>query len=77
LPGLGDIPFLARFSTTATTCQYKSELVVLVRPTVIHDASIEGNYRNFRETLPNREFFKSDQVYRPFSLPERHPVPLQ
>jgi len=27
--------------------------------------------------LPNREFFKSDQVYRPFSLPERHPVPLQ
>ncbi|MEF8711635.1 MAG: hypothetical protein V5B38_23535 [Candidatus Accumulibacter propinquus] len=51
--------------------------MVLVRPTVIHDASIEGNYRNFRETLPNREFFKSDQVYRPFSLPERHPVPLQ
>jgi hypothetical protein len=44
---------------------------------VIKDASIEGDFSSFREPLPNREFFKSDQVYRPFSLPERHPEPLQ
>jgi hypothetical protein len=49
----------------------KSELVVLLRPTVIRDASIEGDFSSFRESLPNREFFRTDQVYRPFSLPER------
>ena len=77
LPGLGDIPFLGEVFNNRNNSSVKTELVVLLRPTVINDASIDGDYRSFRETLPNREFFKSDQVYRPFSLPERHPVPLQ
>ncbi|MER2624607.1 MAG: type II and III secretion system protein [Accumulibacter sp.] len=76
-PGLGDIPFLGEVLNTRSNSSAKTELVVLLRPTVIHDASIDGDFRNFRDSLPNREFFKSDQVYRPFSLPERHPVPLQ
>ena len=77
LPGLGDIPFLGEVFNNRNNSSVKTELVVLLRPTVINDASIDGDYRSFRETLPNREFFKSDQVYRPFSLPERYPVPLQ
>jgi hypothetical protein len=44
---------------------------------VIRDASIEGDFSSFRESLPNRDFFRNDQVYRPFSLPERPPEPLQ
>jgi tetratricopeptide (TPR) repeat protein len=74
LPGLGDIPFIGEVFNNRDNLSNKSELVVLVRPTVIHDTSIDGDFKNFRDTLPNREFFKSDQVYRPFSLPERHPV---
>ncbi|EXI65900.1 MAG: hypothetical protein AW07_04657 [Candidatus Accumulibacter sp. SK-11] len=55
----------------------KSELVVLLRPTVIKDASIEGDFSSFRDSLPDREFFRTDQVYRPFSLPERPAEPLR
>jgi general secretion pathway protein D len=77
LPGLGDIPFLGEVFNNRNNSSVKTELVVLLRPTVIHDASIDGDFKNFRDTLPNREFFKSDQVFRPFSLPDRHPEPLQ
>jgi type II secretory pathway component GspD/PulD (secretin) len=76
-PGLGDIPFLGEVFNTALNSSAKSELVVLLRPTVIRDASIEGDFSSFRESLPNREFFRTDQVYRPFSLPGQPPEPLQ
>jgi hypothetical protein len=44
---------------------------------VIRDASIDGDFSSFRESLPSKDFFRTDQVYRPFSLPERTPEPLQ
>ena len=76
LPGLGDIPFVGEVFNTRANSTTKSELVVLLRPTVIRDASISGDFSSFRESLPGKDFFKSDQVYRPFSLPSRDPEPL-
>jgi MSHA type pilus biogenesis protein MshL len=77
LPGFGDIPFFGEIFNTRNNSSTKSELVVLIRPTVIKDASIDGDFSSFRDVLPGKDFFKSDQVYRPFSLPERTPEPLQ
>ncbi|EXI85273.1 MAG: Pectic enzymes secretion protein OutD [Candidatus Accumulibacter regalis] len=77
LPGLGDIPFIGEVFNTRNNSSAKTELVVLIRPTVIKDASIDGDFSSFREVLPGKDFFKTDQVYRPFSLPERPPEPLQ
>ncbi|MEF8733375.1 MAG: pilus (MSHA type) biogenesis protein MshL [Candidatus Accumulibacter meliphilus] len=77
LPGLGDIPFVGEIFNTRNNSSTKSELVVLIRPTVIKDASIDGDFSSFRDVLPGNDFFKTDQVYRPFSLPERSPEPLQ
>ncbi|RDE51963.1 MAG: pilus (MSHA type) biogenesis protein MshL [Candidatus Accumulibacter meliphilus] len=77
LPGLGDIPFVGEIFNTRNNSSTKSELVVLIRPTVIKDASIDGDFSSFRDSLPDKDFFKTDQVYRPFSLPERSPEPLQ
>ena len=77
LPGLGDIPFLGEVFNNRNNSSTKSELVVILRPTVIKDASIDGDFSSFRQSLPNRDFFKSDEVYRPFSLPDRNPEPLQ
>jgi MSHA type pilus biogenesis protein MshL len=77
LPGLGDIPFVGEIFNTRNNSSTKSELVVLIRPTVIKDASIDGDFSSFRDVLPGKDFFKTDQVYRPFSLPERSPEPLQ
>ncbi|MBK7676878.1 pilus (MSHA type) biogenesis protein MshL [Accumulibacter sp.] len=77
LPGLGDVPFLGEVFNTRNNSSTKTELVVLLRPTVIKDASIEGDFSSFRESLPNKDFFSSDQVFRPFSLPQQRPEPLQ
>jgi hypothetical protein len=44
---------------------------------VIRDGSIEGDFSSFRESLPEQGFLPADQVFQPFSLPERRPEPLQ
>ena len=77
VPGLGDIPLLGEVFNTRNNSSAKTELVVLLRPTVIKDASLEGDFSSFKESLPDKNFFRSDQVYQPFSLPYRHPEPLQ
>ncbi|MBL8395677.1 MAG: type II and III secretion system protein [Candidatus Accumulibacter sp.] len=77
LPGLGDIPFFGEVFNNRNNSSGKSELVVLLRPTVLRDASLEGDFSSFRDSLPDKDFFRTDQVYRPFSLPERSPEPLQ
>ena len=77
LPGLGDIPFLGEIFNTRNNSSAKTELVVLIRPTVIRDASIDGDFSSFRDVLPSKDFFKTDQVYQPFSAPRGNPEPLQ
>ncbi len=77
LPVLGDIPLVGELFNNRANSSSKSELVVLIRPTVIKDASIDGDFGSFRDSLPGKDFFKSDQVYRPFSLPERTSETLQ
>ena len=71
LPILGDIPFLGEVFNTRANSSAKSELVILLRPTVIRDASISGDFSGFKDTLPGREFFVPAQVFQPFTVPER------
>jgi general secretion pathway protein D len=74
IPGLGDIPFIGELFNTRANSTAKSELVILLRPTVIKDASITGDYSSFKNTLPGKEFFKTDSVYQPFSGPAQEPL---
>jgi general secretion pathway protein D len=71
-PGIGDIPLLGEVFTTRNDASHKSELVIVLRPTVIRDASIGGDFKHLAATLPGRDFFATDRVYEPFrgsSLP--------
>ena len=77
VPGLGDIPFFGEIFNTRNNSSAKTELVVLIRPTVIKDASIDGDFSSFRDVLPSKDFFRTDHVYQPFSAPRRDPEPLQ
>ena len=77
VPGLGDILFLGEIFNTRNNSSAKTELVVLIRPTVIKDASIDGDFSSFRDVLPSKDFFKTDQVYQPFSAPRGNREPLQ
>lgn len=71
LPGLGDIPFLGEVFNTRANSSAKSELVILLRPTVIRDASVGGDFSVFTDTLPGKDFFVPDQVFQPFTVPQR------
>ena len=73
LPILGDIPFLGEVFNTRANSSAKSELVILLRPTVIRDASISGDFSGFKDILPGKEFFVPAQVFQPFTVPERRP----
>jgi general secretion pathway protein D len=69
VPGAGDIPFFGEIFTTRSNSSAKSELVIILRPTVIRDASINGDYKGLAGSLPDKAFFQTDKVYLPFSGP--------
>ena len=76
IPGVGDIPFFGELFNTRSNTSSKSELVVLLRPTVIKDASLRGDYSALQGTLPGQDFFTPAQVFQPMSVPERAPEAL-
>ena len=76
-PGAGDIPLLGEIFTTRSNAASKTELVIVLRPTVINDASIDGDFRDYASSLPDRDFFQTDKVYVPFSGPNAMQEPLK
>ena len=76
-PGVGDIPLVGEIFTTRNNASSKSELVILLKPTVIKDAALDGDFGAFADTLPNRDFFRTDPVYKPFSGPTPMQEPLK
>jgi general secretion pathway protein D len=68
-PGVGDIPLIGEVFTTRNNASRKTELVIVLRPTVIRDASINGDFSHLATSLPGKDFFVTDKVYEPFSGP--------
>ena len=52
VPGLRQLPLLGGLFAYRDTETVKSELVIFLRPTVVHDADLDGDYRNYRDHLP-------------------------
>jgi general secretion pathway protein D len=57
IPGLGGIPVLGNFFRNRDDTSTKTELVIFLKPTIIRDPSVNGDYRSFRDQLPARDFF--------------------
>ncbi|HEY8100798.1 MAG TPA: type II and III secretion system protein [Burkholderiaceae bacterium] len=53
IPGLNRIPFVGAAFSNRNEKTTKTELVIFMRPIVVKDASINGDYKNFREFLHN------------------------
>ena len=64
VPGLSRIPLLGNLFTYRNESGSKTELVIFMRPVVVKDASINGDYRDYRYLLPGR------------GQPEALPAPL-
>jgi len=58
IPGIRDIPLLGLLFSQRKDVNLKTELVIFLRATVIRDASVEGDYRAFRELLPGADFLR-------------------
>ena len=69
-PGLGDIPIFGEVLNKRSNASKKTELVIFIRPTVIRDASMQGDYNSLTGSLPDKTFFKTDKVFQPFALPD-------
>jgi general secretion pathway protein D len=56
IPIISAIPFIGSLFSSRNRNNTKTELVVFLRPIVVKDPSIDGDYRAFREMLPGENF---------------------
>lgn len=71
VPGLGAIPIIGEALTRRDNMVTKSELVIFLRPVVIRDPSVSGDYKSLRNFLPGEKFFDRPAHAAPFGLPNR------
>jgi general secretion pathway protein D len=69
LPIASRIPILGDLVSQRNDRSRKSELVIFIRPSVIRDASLEGDLASYRRYLPDQEFFRDTRA--PFPCVER------
>ena len=67
VPLLGRIPLLGYLFQNRDDTTVKTELVIFLRPVVIKDASLSGDFSEFRDSLPDPNFFKVDARGKPDS----------
>lgn len=57
VPGLGRIPIIGELFNQRNDTARKTELVIFLRPTIIRDPSIAGDYAGMRDQMPKSDFF--------------------
>jgi MSHA biogenesis protein MshL len=60
IPLLANIPVLGNFFKNRNDTKTKTELVIFLRPIIIKDASIDGDYSAYRNNLPDANFLKPE-----------------
>ena len=59
-PLLARIPFLGQLFQNRDDTTRKTELVIFLRPVVIKDAGLSGDFKEFSKNLPDADFFHED-----------------
>jgi len=70
VPGVDRLPGVGGIFENRNRTNSKNELVVFVRPIVIHDASIDGDFRGYRTYLPDDNFLSAPNPGKPPLLGE-------
>ncbi|MEZ5651514.1 MAG: pilus (MSHA type) biogenesis protein MshL [Burkholderiaceae bacterium] len=66
VPGAANVPFFGELFRYRNDNAQKSELVIFLRPIVLKDASMEGDFRHLKPLQPKEDFFRT---------PDRLPLP--
>lgn len=57
IPGVREIPGLGQLLEQRKDINQKTELVIFLRPVVIREASLDGDFASFRPLVPGADFF--------------------
>jgi general secretion pathway protein D len=68
VPLLGQIPLAGELVNNRNNAAQKTELVIFLRPVVIKDASLDGDYAGMRGFLPGDTFFAQPNEAQPFNI---------
>jgi len=72
VPGLNTLPLVGNIFGNRNETTKKSELVIFMRPIVVKDANINGDYKDYRSHLPDA----TPLAQPPYGDDEPKPVPL-
>ena len=67
VPLAGPIPLIGELFNTRNNSATKSELVVFLRPVIIKDASLNGDFAGYRAQLPGDDFFSQTREAQPLN----------
>ena len=65
VPGAGRIPLFGELFRYRNDLVRKSELVIFLRPVVLKDPSLDGDFKDFRDLLPGNDFFSRPNPLEP------------
>lgn len=65
LPSLSGLPLFGPLFQQRNDTRKKTELVVFLRPVIIKDASLQGDYGEYRHLLPAEDFFERGNLGPP------------
>ena len=68
IPIAGQIPLIGELVNSRNNLAQKTELVIFLRPVVIKDASLDGDYAGMRGFLPGDSFFRQPNEAQPFNV---------
>ena len=71
VPGINRVPVLGDLFSYKDNNSHKTELVIFIRPTVLTDASLDGNFQSFRSMLPDTKKAFNPTLESGQAAPER------
>ena len=75
VPGANRLPGVGRLFENRNLTNTKTELVVFMRPIIIRDASIDGDFRNYRTMLPDNNSMTAPNPGKPAPFGQQQGTP--